>query len=138
MALVTSGCVSSEFAYKPPSVDSDDFKVVALVREEDDERDVASLISRELQRRGYTVSVVGIDQDSPRDTSAIGYYESRWVWDIDWYLFEVTVDFYEPDTRLFLGTAHAARSSLVRVDADKLVTMAFDEFLGEYETDEAE
>ena len=91
-----------------------------------DEHALHELLRENMALRGYSVSS-GFEDRMPEDTDYMLKYGSQWQWDITWYLLNLDVKVYHPDTKLLAASAHSQRTSLVRKPPEEVVVEALDQ-----------
>lgn len=76
-----------------------------LVRNSDDTHNIDSIILRQLQERGYTVTL-GHESERAQADVIVDYW-SRWAWDITPYLLELSVEFRDAKTGLLVAAGES-------------------------------
>lgn len=121
-SLIAVGCTTNVSRFQMPDTDLSDI-VTLHIDPVDDERNAAelrSLISEDLEGRGYHVatrdsSVVLGNGDFIFDIAA------DWHWDITWYLLELRVAIYEPENNILVAQAQSQQTSLARKSIEAVV-----------------
>jgi hypothetical protein len=126
--VVVSGCASVSSSVSP-DFDPNSYKKFYVVPESDDERGLNIIIRDELVARGYAASA-GPAEGIPDDSQVKVSYESKWMWDITWYLFDLVIYFKEPQTDVLLASGHSHHPSLTRISPEKMVNEILDKLFG--------
>jgi len=102
--LVISGCaISTEHSSVLPGVDLSQHKVLFVVKDQDDRRNVAEEISERLIELGYQSSV-GQESDSPESADIVVRYLATWRWDVVIYLATLNIRFHDPESQMTLAS----------------------------------
>ena len=80
-------------------------KTLHVTKHEKDTRDVHTLITENLRKRGFAVTT---SADKPASgVDAVVTYVDRWMWDITMYLLELTINLRDPKTEFPLATGNS-------------------------------
>lgn len=94
-----------------------------------DEQGLHKLLRENMASKGYAVSS-GSEDLMPDGIDYMLKYGGQWQWDITWYLLNLDVKVYHPETKLLAASAHSQRTSLVRKPPKEMVTETLDQLFG--------
>ena len=112
-----------------PDISINDYQNYYVIPDEDDTRDVGVAIYSDLQSRGLNVEV-GPETRIPESTEIKVAYETKWMWDITFYLYDLVIYLKDPKTDLLMASGQSHRPSLDRKPADEMVREVMDQILG--------
>lgn len=131
--LSLSACATADVSsYVVPGETLDESGSWFIVFAENDERALHEKLRQEMVSRGLTAST-GFADRVPEGTTYLVEYGSQWQWDVTWYLLDLSVRVYEPETRLLIASAHSVRTSLARKSSEQVVAETLDKLLGKTE-----
>lgn len=124
LAALCTGCATNRStATVDPATRLDTIKTVQVRKFEKDQRGTDRLIAENLRKRG--IQVVEANPPSGK-VDAVVTYVDKWIWDITFYMLELTIQFREPGTDYPLASAYSYHTSLTRKSPPEMV----DEVLG--------
>ena len=126
--VIVSGCASVSSSVSP-DFDLNYSKKFYVVPESDDKRGLNTIIRDKLVERGFAASAGPVER-IPDDTHAKVSYESKWHWDMTWYLLDLVIYFKEPQTDVFLASGHSHHPSLTRISPENMVNEILDKIFG--------
>ncbi len=97
-----AGC-SSLSSHKNPAVKLGDYQRFHVEKRLSDDRGLEILITRDLQRRGFTVTH-GFLTMMPDDAQVIISYDDRWAWDFRTYLIELNIAAVDAHRKRLIAT----------------------------------
>lgn len=100
--LVASACatVSTSVA---PNINLGAIKTFYIVQNADDSRGVYQSIQHQMSNLGRQVSS-GAEFSRPKDVDAVVTYNTRWNWDLWWYLSDLVIEVRDPKTNVLLAS----------------------------------
>ena len=124
VSLAFIGC-SSVARFQMPGTDLADVQRLYINLEEEERaaEELLSMIKSNLTERGYEV---GMNDGSVTfgQGDYVFDYAPDWHWDIAWYLLDLRVAIYEPETNTLVAQAHSQQSSLARKSNEVIVERA--------------
>lgn len=115
--------------YQPDSLDTDALRSLALIRNEDDRRDLSQRICRDLANRGFDVHVL-VSGEVPGDVDAVVRYEATWVVGIVWYPMGISISLYDKDSEQLLAGQAVYRHKDASRPIDSRVAELLDALVG--------
>lgn len=111
-----------------PGVELEKAATYYVVKHENDDRGVNTIIASQLGERGFNVST-GPSDKIPDETFAKVTYLDRWMWDITMYMLELTLTISEVKTDFTLANANSYHTSLTRKSPEAMVQETLDNIL---------
>jgi len=125
--VATSGCaINRASASADPSLRCEAIKTVHVRFRNGDDRGTQNLIIEKFLASGFVVSA---DPASNPQADAVVTYHDQWLWDITWYMVELTVTVREPITDFPLASGHSTHTSLTRKSPKEMVDEVVDNLL---------
>lgn len=119
--FIFTGCATATVGgYVVPGAKLPNPGTYYVVFDPSDDRATHELIRTSLEQRGLDAKS-GFADRMPNGVDVVVRYGSRWQWDITWYLLELDVRFYEPESSLLIASANSLRTSLARKSPDDVV-----------------
>lgn len=112
-----------------PDISINDYQNYYLIPDEDDTRGVGEAIYSDLKSRGFNVEV-GPEERISESTEIKVTYETKWWWDLTYYLLDLIIYLKDPKTDLLMASGQSHRPSLDRKPADEMVREVMDTILG--------
>lgn len=117
--IFSSGCaVNRATSNISPGTNLDSIKSIYVTKVTSDVSGVNLMITDKLKNMGYLVST-GVD--TPPDVDAVVTYQDKWMWDMTWYLIELTVDIRDPKTNFPMATGNSYHTSITRKTPEEMV-----------------
>ena len=126
VAALQAGCVSYATANVDPAIRWKSIRSMHVVKSPADEREVHLLIAEKLRTRGFSVTVD--PQPNPK-ADAVVAYQDKWIWDLGWYMLELTVTVSDSQRKTTLATGNSHHSSLVRKSPTAMVDEVLENIL---------
>lgn len=123
--FLVAGCSTNISRFQMPGTDLVDVQrlYINVDVEERDREELLDLIRSNLEGRGYEVAM-NDHSITLEEGDFVFDYAADWHWDMGWYLLELRVGMYEPETNILFAQAHSQQSSLVRKSIDVVVERA--------------
>jgi len=125
--LSAGGCaINRSSALADESLRCESIKTVHVTFRNGDDRGTQELIVEKFRAKGFVVSA---DPASNPKADAVVTYKDQWIWDLTWYMLELTVTVREPGTDFPLASANAYHTSLTRKSPKEMVDEVVDSIL---------
>jgi len=125
-SILLFSCTAQVTSSRPAhSVNLKAFDTFYVVKSQSDRRGVHGIIVGELQRRGKQTTW-GPGSSIPENVDAVVVYRENWVWDMGWYLFNLSIQLRDPKTNVLLASAMSNRPSVVRTPSDVMAREVLD------------
>jgi hypothetical protein len=111
-----------------PNVNPKAFNTFYIIRSDADTRGVYRIIQGELQGMGKKATS-GHRSSIPEGVDVVLWYRENWVWDMGWYLFNLSIQFRDPKTNILLASAMSNRPSVVRTSPELMAREVLDTML---------
>lgn len=130
-ALCTGCAINRSTATVDPAAKLDSIKTVEVRKYEKDERGTDKVIADNLRARGYQVVTAAPPSGK---VDAVVTYVDKWVWDITFYMLELTIQVREPGTDFPLASGNSMHTSLNRKSPAEMVDEVIGNILKEGKT----
>ncbi|MBN2427446.1 MAG: hypothetical protein JXK94_03820 [Deltaproteobacteria bacterium] len=128
-----SGCsIVEQRAAKLPGAEIKEKPKFFVLSLEGDKRNIALVISDELEAMGYE-SDSGLKSWMPPDTDVLVTFEDRWFWDMANYMIRLNMEFRDPVTEYPLVVGESLRTSLARKSPPEMAREVLTGMFAEYE-----
>jgi hypothetical protein len=119
--VLFSGCATTQLnSDVTPGVKLAELKKIYVVKQPDDDRNLAKLIADRLTVMGHQATS-GDKSGIPPDADAFVTYQDRWMWDITMYMIELNVQVRKPQSEISLASGHSFRTSLARKSPPEMI-----------------
>lgn len=131
VVFMLTSCMSVLEAKKTPGADLRPIKSIYVQTFVGDEHGIDQLIGTQLARMGFTATI-GRGEAPLSPTDAILTYKDEWVWDITYYMLQLSIYLRDSETRGVLASGRVLYSSVIRESPDRMVMQVLAEiFKGE-------
>ncbi|MGB5964664.1 MAG: hypothetical protein WBG65_03920 [Sulfurimonadaceae bacterium] len=121
LILNITGCsITSNEAKLIPYHDKVSMNKFYVVENSKDKENVASIISKNLQDKGYQATS-GNEGSVPNDVDVIVTYEDRWMWDMSMYMIQLNIELRNSKNEFPIVAGETIRTSLSRKTPEEMV-----------------